>query len=248
MQLDWVTFGLEIVNFFVLVWILQHFLYKPILATIARRKAVIEKALAEARDRHGEAEALERKYQQRVAEWEHQKEGLRSAALAAVDEERKRRMVALQTEIDRESERRRAVERRQDEEQRRKAQESARRQAGRMAAALLERLASPAVEQRLVAVMLEDLEQLDAERRDGLADACRRADGRLRVESAFPIADAERSRIGAALERVTGRSVTPEFVQDPELLAGLRVTAGSLVLHANVADELGFLMETAGVA
>ena len=32
MELDWTTFVLEIVNFLVLVWILQRYLYRPVLA------------------------------------------------------------------------------------------------------------------------------------------------------------------------------------------------------------------------
>jgi len=30
MLIDWFTVGAQIVNFLILVWLLQHFLYKPI--------------------------------------------------------------------------------------------------------------------------------------------------------------------------------------------------------------------------
>ena len=52
MELNWSTFVLEILNFLVLVWILKRFLYKPVLAVIARRREGIEKSLAEARSLH----------------------------------------------------------------------------------------------------------------------------------------------------------------------------------------------------
>ena len=39
MQIDWTTFALEIINFLVLVWILKRFLYRPVLDTLARRRA-----------------------------------------------------------------------------------------------------------------------------------------------------------------------------------------------------------------
>ena len=46
-----VHFVLEIINFLVLVWILKRFLYKPVLDVIARRRAGIEKTLADAEAR-----------------------------------------------------------------------------------------------------------------------------------------------------------------------------------------------------
>ena len=32
MAFDWTTFGLEIINFLALLWILKRFLYRPVLA------------------------------------------------------------------------------------------------------------------------------------------------------------------------------------------------------------------------
>jgi len=88
MQLDWLTFTLEIVNFLVLVWILQRFLYRPVLETIARRKAEIDKTLADAASRQQDAQALEHRYQDRLVEWEKEKQGLRDREREAAGAER----------------------------------------------------------------------------------------------------------------------------------------------------------------
>jgi F-type H+-transporting ATPase subunit b len=45
------------------VWLLQRFLYKPVQAVIARRKALAEQAFAEARAAKAEAEAEHRRYE-----------------------------------------------------------------------------------------------------------------------------------------------------------------------------------------
>ena len=44
MGLDLTTFVLEIVNFLVLLWLLSHFLYRPVQAAIARRQQQAEQA------------------------------------------------------------------------------------------------------------------------------------------------------------------------------------------------------------
>jgi F-type H+-transporting ATPase subunit b len=240
MELDWVTFALEILNFLVLVWILQHFLYKPVLSTIARRKAAIDKDLAAAADRRKEADALERTFQERIARWEKEKAGLRSEVLAKVEEERKRRLAELQAELERENEKRRAIERRQAEEQLSKTEQETAARAGRMASALLQRLASPALEECLVVVLSEDLGQLEDQQRRGLADACRRVDGKIEVASAFALAEATRSTIVEALEKATGHTIAAAFHEDAALVAGPRVSVGPLVLHANIGEELAF--------
>ena len=50
MEFDGTTFALEIINFLVLVWLVQHFLYQPGTAAIAQRQAGIEKILADAQE------------------------------------------------------------------------------------------------------------------------------------------------------------------------------------------------------
>ena len=185
MQLDWMTFVLEIVNFLILVWILRHFLYRPILATIERRRAAIEKAMNDAAAGKAQAEDLERRYDERLAAWEKEKEGLRSEALAEIDEDRRRRLAAVQEEVDRQAERRRAIERNRAGQAQRKMEQEVSARAARMAGRLATRLASPAVEEELARMLLEDLSQLPVTRRKAIADACRQAGNRFAVASAF---------------------------------------------------------------
>ena len=40
MQIDWWTLALQTINFLVLVWLLTHFLYRPVRQVIAERKAL----------------------------------------------------------------------------------------------------------------------------------------------------------------------------------------------------------------
>ena len=45
MQIDWLTVAAQIVNFLVLVWLLQRFLYRPIVSAMAERENRIETRL-----------------------------------------------------------------------------------------------------------------------------------------------------------------------------------------------------------
>ena len=48
MEIDSTSFVLEIINFLVLVWLLKHFLYRPVLDIIAKRQQQIADDLARA--------------------------------------------------------------------------------------------------------------------------------------------------------------------------------------------------------
>ena len=59
MALDWSTLALEAVNFLILVWLLQRFLYHPVLAAIDRRREATERILAQAEAARNEAQVLQ---------------------------------------------------------------------------------------------------------------------------------------------------------------------------------------------
>ena len=245
MQLDWVSFALQIVNFLALVWILQRFLYRPVLQAIARRRAAIEQTLADAGARQTQAEALEQQYRDRLGAWEREKADLRAAALAQVEAERAQRMAALQQALDGEREKRLVVEQRQQREQQRRLAEEAAAQGARFAARLLARVAAPEVEARLVGMACEDLAALPEAQREAIGAACREAGGRVRVASAFRLGEDARRALLERLRAVVQPALEADFEQDAGLVAGLRIAIGSWVLRANVRDELVYFAEGA---
>jgi len=245
MEFDWVTFGLEIVNFLVLVWILKRFLYLPVLKTIARRKETIDRTLAHARAVQAEAAALEGRYRDRLAEWEKEKAALRVKEGEEFGAERARRMAALQDALEQEREKRRVVDQRQMDEWRDQVEREAVAQGSEFAARLLARLAAPEIEARLVALALEDLKRLPEARLQAMRAACRGARNRLRVTSAFPLNVDARAALVRGLAEAADASLDAEFAQDPRLVAGVRASIGPWVIHANVQDELKFFAEEA---
>ncbi|HEV8078503.1 MAG TPA: F0F1 ATP synthase subunit B, partial [Marinobacter sp.] len=64
MSIDWITVIAQIANFLVLVWLLKHFLYRPILDGIDAREAEIAKSMALAGEQQKKAEAAQADYQQ----------------------------------------------------------------------------------------------------------------------------------------------------------------------------------------
>jgi len=242
-QLNWSTFLLEVVNFLILAWILKRFLYKPVLDTIARRKAAIDKTLAEAESKHKQAEALELQYQNRLADWGREKEGLRLALTGELRVQRERLTAEIQKALEQERDKERILAKRRLAEMEDHAAEQGIAKGVQFTARLLERIAGPELEARLLGLALEDFSCLPAIQLKALQEACRDTQHGINVASAFPLSEAQRSQLVQALQQVTHETVAAIFEEDSSLMAGLRISAGPCTLRANLNDELQFFAE-----
>ncbi len=248
MELNWSTFLLEIINFLVLVWILKHFLYKPVLDVIARRRAGIEARLDEARHRQEQAEALKAEYENRLADWEHERQQARQALAQQLEEERARQLQNLQVTLAEEQEKARVAESHRRAEAIREIEHRALQQSARFAARLLAQASGPELQARLFDLLVDNLSSLSSEQVAALRSRWGEAPQTIVVSSAYPLAKQQRQRLQKALTEVTGLELPVQYQQDPELLAGLRITIGAWVLHTNVRDELKGFAEFAHVA
>lgn len=246
MDLNWTTFFLEIINFLVLVWILKRFLYKPVLEAISQRKVVIDRTLADAKAKEARAQALGEQYQNRLSDWENEKEKLRAVVVDEIRTQRAQMTAALENSLKEGREKARVLEDRRLKELQNKSEEAGVARGVQFTARLLARMACPELEARLVNLLLEDLPLLSDEQKKALRSVCRQAGLQVKVSSAFPLSASQRSVITEKLKEVTEDSITLDFNEDSGLVAGLRVSIGPWVLRANLRDELAFFAGVVG--
>jgi F-type H+-transporting ATPase subunit b len=247
-ELNWTTFSLEILNFLVLVWILQHFLYKPVLDVIAARRAKIEKTLVDAKAIEAGAQALKTQYESRQAEWQQEKDAARAKLAQEIITERGRLTAGLELSLAEQREKARVLEERQRKEWRGATEAEAIAHGAVFAARLLTRVATPELEAKLLDVTLEDLRQFPADRARTLASGTGTANLTANVASAYRVDEERRKTLGSTLAMLLGEKLAIYFSEDPDLLAGIRVNVGSWVLHANLRDELKFFSAAGGRA
>ena len=243
MELDWTTFALEVLNFLVLVWLLKRFFYRPVLATIEARRAENAKMIEGAQTLRREAQDLKSDYEARLAAVDKEATAARLKLDGEIAAERTKRLAALEAELADERKRRVAAEARQRAEQALILERQAVAVAARFAARLLERLAGPELEARLVDLALNDLDSLPSDKLETLRAALRESGVNIRVVTAYPLDAARRAAIARSLQGLAGRATAPEFSEDAVLKAGICIMAGAWVLMANLRDELGFFTE-----
>ncbi|HND39383.1 MAG TPA: F0F1 ATP synthase subunit delta [Accumulibacter sp.] len=237
MHIDWTTFALEIINFLVLVWILKRFLYKPVLETLNQRRAGIEKTLREAHSAELRAHSLQAQYEGRLADWGKEKAQARAELETELALERSRQMQSLAHDLADERARNAAVDAHRQQEMRREMETAALAQAQQFVTTLLGRLATPALEARMLDLLLADWAKLPDQQLSGLRAAAGDSALEAKVSSAFALDEAQRGRVVEALSQRLGRPVAVVFEVAPGLLAGLRISLGAWQVHFNLTDE-----------
>lgn len=240
MQFDLTTFGLEVLNFLVLVWLLKRFFYQPVLAVIEARRAEGAGILDQAQALRREADALKAQCEARLAQADLERAAARAALDQEIADERTRRLAAMDADMAGEQKRRESLDARQADERNRALERHAVALAARFAARLFDRLAGPALDAGLADLALQDLPRQAPDRLEALRAALREPGVSVKVQSAHGLDAPRRAAFGATLDQLAGQPLQIGFSQDPALKAGVLIMAGSWVLMANLRDELGF--------
>jgi F-type H+-transporting ATPase subunit b len=247
---DWMTILFQALNFLLLLVILQRFLYRPLSKKMKEREEAIESEISEAKQRAEEAEREREELEERLAAAQEEAEKIRSEARE--EAAKKREEILEQAREDAADTRREANERIQREEQaaRERIQERARQTAVELTEDLLRETGGEALHDQLVDRFLSGEDDLGDANLDRLADAIRKADGAVRVRTAYPL---EADTLQHLRENLRDRlpwddeSSIPElefFVEeDPELVAGLTLLSGGVALDLNVKHALEELIE-----
>ncbi|GAM08321.1 ATP synthase subunit b 2 [Geobacter sp. OR-1] len=240
MELDLTTFLMEVVNFMILVWIMNRLLYKPVQAVIAKRLAAMDQMRSEAERIRTEATELSQTYHGRLATWDAEKTELRRQLQTEIAAERQRLTADLDQELDGMRDKARIAEERQVEERVRLSEERAIAHAGRFAAHLLSRIATPELGKQLMDMLLEDLAALPDEQHRSIVESLGRVDSVVRVASAYPLPDDSSQHFEVRFREVFPAAKQFSFSVNEALLAGIRVNTGPWNLSANLKDELSF--------
>ncbi|SEG07408.1 F0F1 ATP synthase subunit delta [Marinobacterium lutimaris] len=242
MELSWSTLLLEIINFALLMWLLLHFFYKPLLAVIARRQARIEQQLQQAETLQAEAQALKSRYENRLSHWEQERQSAREALTTELAGQRCRLEAELKHSLEQQREKAQVIAQRHETELQARIERQAMLQAAQFATRLLTESAGPELQDRLIQLLLDSLPALEAEQLNELRTEVQDNGACIEINSAFPLSEDQQTALHQALETLLEKPAPLKLNLDPALIAGVRIGIGPWVLQTNVLDELrGFV-------
>ena len=238
MEFSWSTFVLEIINFLVLVWILKHFLFKPVMAVVNERRSSIEEQLTESQRLNNESCALKKEYNNRLTDWEHECQLARTALMEELNAQRIFKLKSQKQELAQEREKTQVAESHRRTQATREIEYQALQLSAQFATSLLSKASGPELETRLLGILLDDLATLSCEYTAALRLQWGALPDAIRITSVYPLPENKRQALASMLTAITQLAVPVHYKQDPELIAGLCVTIGAWKLHANVRDDL----------
>ncbi len=238
MEFNLSTFVLEIINFLILIWILQRLFYKPLLNVIAKRKQSIDQSLADAKNLQQQAEQQRSLYENRQKLWEQEKQTSLIALELQLDAERVTQLNRLNTDLEQERQKAKVTLSRQQQEHQQQAEKQALKNGAKFASLLLQEAAGPELEGRLFILMLNNLATLPEVCKLSLTPLEINKTVAIKITSAFPLSLEMSQQLEQKLESLINNRLSFQYHQDVALIAGLRLDIGSWVLNANVKHEL----------
>jgi F-type H+-transporting ATPase subunit b len=223
MQFDWFTFAAQLLNFALLIWLLQRFLFKPIANAMKQR----ETALA---DRYQQAEETMQKAQHEALIW-REKHLQIEAQSAEMLSEAKSRAEAMRKQMVLEA--REEVESMQDrwyaalQQEQLQFQETLHEQISGQVLAVSRRaladLAEVKLEHQIVEQFLHRLRTLDHEQKSALERAGAQNAQPIIVRSSFELPENQRQSLTNALASLLADTIHIDFETSADLLCGIEV-------------------------
>jgi F-type H+-transporting ATPase subunit b len=228
MQIDWLTVAAQWINFLILMWLLQRFLYRPIVRAMDMRQQSIQAQIAEADDKARQAEAEAESFRRKSAELDAHRNELIAAARAAADSERDTLIAQARAEAETLGRQWRQELHREQLETEHKTRQDLARMVTTIACRALQDLCSLEMQQALLSNFLRRLQNLDAEQKRLLAEC---ADGELVFASSFEPDETQSQQIKSAVEACLERQLCLSFQTLNDSRCGLMLAAPSYTLE-----------------
>ncbi len=241
MLIDWFTVGAQVLNFLILVWLMKHFLYQPILDAIDTREQRIATELANAAAKDTQAQQERDEFQRKNAEFDQQRAALLKQATDEAQTERERlldeaRKAAAALQAKRQETLRNEAQHLHQALRRRTQQE-----VFAIARKALTDLAGTSLEERMVEVFAGRLRELDGAEQDRLISALKASPNPVIVRTTFNLPPAQRASTEAAIKESLGLETPAQFTTAPDLISGIELTTNGQKVAWSIADYVASL-------
>jgi len=244
MQIDWLTVGAQIVNFLILVWLLQRFLYGPITRAMDRREQRIRDRLEEAEQQKSEAEAEARAYRDKQEDLERRRDHILTDARDNAEEERK----SLEREAREEINTRKREWLRQLETERETFLRELRLRSTEAFYALARRalgdMASADLQEQIALSFTQQLEDLDESALDDIARSLRESGASVTIRSRFELPATAKRQITKTLHERLNDDAEVDYEARDDISCGIELKAGSRTVSWNFGSYLDGLEKT----
>lgn len=236
MEINWFTFLAQLLNFFVLVWLLKRFLYKPILNAIDEREKNIVSQLQYATEKEAEAILEKSEFQKRNESFDQERKELMDKAIADTNEEREKRLENTRNEV---AELRLKLESTLVEMQENMKQEliqKTKKEVLAIAKMTLHSLASISLEEQTIAIFLNHLKEQSLKDKNRFIKAFKESKKPIEIISAFDLSEKQKAEIEQAISSIIEQKPFIQTSIKPELICGIELITNGFKLAWSISE------------
>ena len=238
MLFDWFTIIAQVFNFLILVWLMKHFLYKPILNAIDAREKRIADELASADKKKAEAQKESDEFKHKNEEFDKQRAALLSKATQDAETERQKLMDEARKAADVLSAKRQESLRNDTKNLNQAISLRTQQEVFAIARKTLRDLSTTTLEECMTGVFIRRLQGMDSQTKNGLLNVLKTSSQSGTVRSAFDLAEGQRAAIQNALNVSFSADIHLKFETAPDLIGGIEFTSNGQRLAWSIADYL----------
>jgi F-type H+-transporting ATPase subunit b len=238
MLIDWFTVAAQAVNFILLVWLLKRFLYKPVLAAIDEREKRIATQIQEAEKKKAEAAQEQSDFLHKNEEFERQRAGLLLEATKTAKVERDRLLEKARADSEDLGSKLKKTVHDELDNLNGKIGTLAVQEVFSIARKTLAELADVNLDERLTAIFLRRLHDLNDQQREELKAALATSSRPAMVRTAFEVGPPQKTAIEAGVKAILGEGTSIEYETRTGLISGIELSANGQKFAWSIADYL----------
>jgi F-type H+-transporting ATPase subunit b len=244
MEINWFTVIAQVINFFILVWLLKRFLYQPILNAIDERESKIAAQLKDAEVKKAEAKEEQKDFQQKNLSFDQEKETLMAKAVSAATEERQKLFANARAEAEDLAEKLAVAAKEQQHNEQKAHQEKIQHAVFAIARKTLADLAAVGLEEQLTLAFIKRLKALKEAELKQLKAAFTGTTDPLLVRSAVALPEKQQQALKQAIDEVLSADTSLTFEVIPALIGGVELSTHEYKLAWSIAEYLRVFEET----
>jgi len=244
MQINWFTVIAQVLNFFILVWLLKRFLYKPVLKAIDERENKIASQLQDADAKEKKAIKEQAEFKKRNETFDQEKKGLMDKAVAETNEEKEKFFEAARDEA---TALRSKLENSLKEMQKNLNHDLAlntQQEVFAIARKTLADLASLSLEEQSANIFIKRIQDLKKEEKKQFIEAFKAGSNSILVQSAFDLPKKQQTDIQSSVNELLGAKTQFQFKTAPEIISGIELTSNGYKLAWSISEYLNSLQKS----
>jgi F-type H+-transporting ATPase subunit b len=241
MLIDWFTVVAQLLNFFILVWLMKRFLYKPILNAIDEREKHTATELANADMKKVDAQKISDEFSLKNKVFDLERAGLLSKAVEDAQAEGLRLLAVARNVATALGLKQQETLKAEERALHQMVSDRIRHEVFEMTRKTLTDLSGMSLEERMVDVFIHRLSELHTEEKSLLTSTLQASPNNLIIRTTFELSAVQNAIVEGAIKKELGAEVQMRFETTPDLISGIELTSNGQKIAWSITDYLASL-------